>query len=120
MLSPAMHARDDSAIFAPAEAAGRAHVRAKFLYADDDKLFVRGVTYGTFRPGPDGAEYDAATVERDFAAMAANAINAVRLYTVPPRWLLDAAQRHGLRVMVGLPWEQHVTFLADRRRRASI
>ena len=46
--------------------------------------------------------------------MAANGINAVRTYTVPPRWLLDAALRHGLRVMVGLPWEQHVAFLDDR------
>jgi hypothetical protein len=34
-------------------------------------------------------------VERDLAAMAEAGINAVRTYTVPPRWLLDAAQRHG-------------------------
>jgi hypothetical protein len=27
--------------------------------------------------------------------MAEAGINAVRTYTVPPRWLLDAAQRHG-------------------------
>jgi len=44
----------------------------------------------------------------------------VRVYTVPPRWLLDVAQRHGLLVIVGHPWEQHVTFLAERSRRASI
>src|SRR5580765_4637866 len=43
--------------------------------------------------------------------MAATGVNAVRTYTAPPRWLLDAAQRHGLRVMIGLPWEQHVAFL---------
>ena len=52
--------------------------------------------------------------------MAAAGINSVRVYTVPPRWLLDAALRHGLRVMVGLPWEQHVTFLDDRERMRSI
>ena len=46
--------------------------------------------------------------------MAANGVNAVRTYTVPPRWLLDLAHEHGLWVMVGLPWEQHVTFLDDR------
>ena len=34
--------------------------------------------------------------------MAETGINAVRVYTVPPRWLLDIAQEHGLRVMVGL------------------
>jgi GT2 family glycosyltransferase len=83
----------------------------------DEKFWVRGVTYGTFRPGADGALFPvAATVERDFADMAANGLNAVRTYTVPPRWLLDAAQRHGLRVMVGLPWEEHVTFLDDSAR----
>ena len=48
--------------------------------------------------------------------MAAHGINAVRVYSVPPRWLLDAASRHGLRVMVGLAWEQHVAFLDDRTR----
>src|SRR5206468_1338833 len=41
-------------------------------------------------------------------------MNAIRTYTVPPRWLLDIAMEHGLRVMIGLPWEQHITFLEDR------
>lgn len=52
--------------------------------------------------------------------MAANGINAVRTYTVPPLWLLDAACRHGLRVMVGIPWEQHIAFLDDTSRVRSI
>ena len=30
--------------------------------------------------------------------MAASGVNALRTYTPPPGWLLDAAQRHGLRV----------------------
>ena len=47
--------------------------------------------------------------------MAAIGVNAVRTYTVPPTWLLDLALQHRLRVMVGLPWEEHVTFLDDRR-----
>jgi GT2 family glycosyltransferase len=72
------------------------------------------VSYGPFRPHADGSEYhDAEAVDRDFAAMAELGVNAVRTYTVPPAWLLDAAARHGLKVMVGLPWEQHVTFLED-------
>ncbi|MBI3978565.1 MAG: glycosyltransferase [Chloroflexi bacterium] len=94
----------------------RPDVRGKFICVGGEALFVRGVTYGTFRPGADGSEYpDPAIVEHDFAEMAAANVNAVRTYTVPPRWLLDAAERHGLRVMVGLPWEQHVAFLDDRR-----
>ena len=55
----------------------------KFFWADGQKLYVRGVTYGTFRPSADGSEYDPSTVERDFAQMAANGLNAVRAYTVP-------------------------------------
>src|SRR5262249_38979393 len=65
-------------------------------------------------PDEDGREYQHATVARDFAKMSASGLNAVRVYTPPPRWLLDTALEHGLRVMVGLPWEQHVTFLEDR------
>ncbi|MCD6015157.1 MAG: glycosyl transferase family 2 [Solirubrobacterales bacterium] len=52
--------------------------------------------------------------------MAASGFNAVRTYTVPPRWLLDLAADHGLFVMVGLPWEQHIPFLDDRDRARSI
>lgn len=99
----------------------RPGVGGKFLFAGAEKLYVRGVTYGPFRPGADGCEYhDPTVVGQDFARMAAHGINAVRTYTVPPRWLLDEALRHGLRVMVGLPWEQHVTFLDDRRRARDI
>jgi O-antigen biosynthesis protein len=99
----------------------RPQVQGKFLFVGDEKLWIRGVTYGTFRPDADGNEYrDPETVEHDFAQMADSGLNAIRTYTIPPRWLLDAAQRHGLRVMVGLPWEQHVTFLDDKKRARSI
>src|SRR5205823_6175423 len=90
----------------------RPEVRGKFLFAGDEKIYIRGVTYGPFHPGENGCLYhDPETVERDFAHMAEAGINAVRTYTIPPLWLLDAAQRHGLWVMIGIPWEQHITFL---------
>ena len=104
----------------PLSAPARPAARGKFLHAGGRKLYVRGVTYGTFRPNGDGAYPDPDVVERDFAEMVAAGINSVRTYTVPPRWLLDAAARSGLYVMVGLPWEQHVTFLDGARRRRSI
>jgi O-antigen biosynthesis protein len=70
----------------PVKAGIRAHVRGKFIYLGKDKFYVRGVTYGTFRPGADGNHYpEPDVVERDFARMAANGLNAVRTYTVPPR-----------------------------------
>ena len=101
----------------------RPRVWGKFLYVGEEKLYVRGVTYGPFRPGDDGAQYHSPEViERDFAQIAANGFNVVRTYTVvPPRWFLDIAHRHGLRVMVGLPDEQLCfPFLNDGRRIRSI
>jgi len=96
-------------------------VRGKFLFAAGEKVHVRGVTYGPFRPEADGCEYHTREqVQHDFAAMATRGINTVRVYTVPPRWLLDVAADEGLRVMLGLPWEQHVTFLDDAKRAADI
>jgi GT2 family glycosyltransferase len=94
----------------------RPAVRGKFLYLGAEKFWVRGVTYGAFRPDPDGEEYrDSRTIERDFTDIAANGFNAVRIpHTTPPRSLLDAAWRHGLRVMVGLSAEQYVGYLIDR------
>jgi O-antigen biosynthesis protein len=94
----------------------RPRVRGKFLHVRDAKLYVRGVTYGTFRPDADGHQFpQAEVVEHDFTQMVANGVNAVRTYTVPPLWLLDAAYRHGLWVMVGVPWEEHVAFLEDTK-----
>ena len=93
----------------------------KFLYVGDAKLWVRGVTYGTFRPNAGGMLYPApATVRRDFAQIAAAGFNAVRTYTAPPVWLLDLAADQGLRVMAGFAWPQHVTFLDEPRRARAI
>jgi GT2 family glycosyltransferase len=95
-------------------------VKGKFLYVGNNKLWVRGVTYGTFRPDSDGYQYNKRIIEQDFAQIAANGLNAIRTYTVPPRWFLDAALLHGLRVMVGIPWEQHIAFLEDKKNARSI
>src|SRR5215469_8699203 len=93
----------------------RTSVDGKFLSVDGKPFFVRGVTYGAFRPDAAGREYaDNRLIEGDFAQMAAFGINAVRIpHTVPPRSLLDIAARHGLRVMVGLSAEQTAGYLID-------
>ena len=96
-------------------------VRGKFLYCNDQKLWVRGVTYGTFRPDQRGSEFhNRDRVKTDFLLIADAGINAVRTYTVPPLWFLDLAYRQGLYVMVGLPWEQHIAFLDDRQQSVAI
>src|SRR3989449_3356995 len=93
----------------------RPAVAGRFLSSSGVRLWIRGVTYGTFRPRPDGDDYpDPATAESDLRQMTANGLNAVRTYTVPPRWLLDLAYEYRLRVMVGIAWEQHVAFLGDK------
>jgi GT2 family glycosyltransferase len=87
----------------------------KFLFVGGEKFWVRGVTYGTFQPDALGHQFPSPdVVRRDFAAMARAGLNCVRVYTPPPLWLLTLAAWHGLRVMVGLPWEQHIAFLERR------
>jgi beta-galactosidase/beta-glucuronidase len=95
----------------------RPRVSGKFLYVGNEKLWVRGVTYGAFRPDVHGNEYhNLEIIERDFAQMAASGLNTVRIpHTMPPVSLLDAAQRQGLRVMVGLSAEQYVGYLIDKK-----
>jgi glycosyltransferase involved in cell wall biosynthesis len=91
--------------------------RGKFLAVGDRKLYVTGVTYGTFRPDAVGDEYPPRiTARRDLALMAAHGINTVRTYTLPPGWFLDAAQEHGLLVLPSLGAERLVGHLNDGRR----
>ena len=93
----------------------RPQVCGKFLKIGEKKIYIRGVTYGTFRPRFNGEEYpEPEVVEKDFFMMAAHGFNAIRTYTPPPRWLLDIAARHDLHVMVGLPMERYTGYLSQR------
>ncbi len=92
----------------------RAAVDGKFLSIGGDRFLVKGVSYGTFAPDAAGRHFPAAeVVSDDFARMREAGLNTVRTYTAPDASLLDAASRHGLRVMIGLPWPQHIAFLDD-------
>jgi len=87
-------------------------VHGKFFFVGDRKHFIKGVTYGPFAPGSHGAQFpEFAVVDDDFALMQEAGVNTVRVFTVPPLWLLDAARRAGLKLLVGLSWSQHVAFL---------
>ena len=88
----------------------------KFLQVGAERFLIKGVTYGTFAPDASGYQFPPiGRVAEDFRLMAGLGINTVRIYTPPRLDLLDEAAKHGLRVMVGLPWSQHVAFLDDRR-----
>jgi GT2 family glycosyltransferase/DNA-binding beta-propeller fold protein YncE len=113
--SPAVSRRST----APAPA--RIRGDGKFFREGDARFLMKGVTYGTFAPGLDGYQFPPlARIAEDFRQMAALGINTVRLYTPPRLDLLDEASRYGLRVMVGIPWMQHVAFLDDRATNRSI
>ena len=100
----------------PASSLARPSARGKFLFVGSEKFYVRGVTYGTFRPDESGSEFPRpVAVRRDFELMARSGINTVRTYTAPPRWVLDAAQAQGLRVLVGLAGERSAGYLCDGR-----
>lgn len=98
----------------------RFRTRGRSLLLGTEKFHACGVTYGTFRPTDGVAFPPSAQVERDFAAMAAAGVNSLRTYEPPPEWLLDAAFEHGLHLMVGLAWEQHLAFLEDPDRSRAI
>jgi O-antigen biosynthesis protein len=106
---------------APIEPAGNIRVHGKFFFAGEKKHFVKGVTYGPFGVGSHGAQFpERAVVEQDFALMRTAGVNTARVFTVPPLWLLDMAQEAGLKILVGLPWSQHVAFLDSPKVMASI
>lgn len=109
--------RSPTSSSAPAE---RPSIVGRFIFCGGTKFYAKGVTYGAFKPDETGNEYhDLEKIARDFEQMAANGINTVRIpHTMPPRELLDVAQRHDLKVMVGLSAEQYVGYLIDKDKAA--
>jgi glycosyltransferase involved in cell wall biosynthesis len=96
-------------------------VRAKFFFEGDRKWFLKGATYGPFHPNADGdLTASPEQAREDFRLMWELGVNLIRVYHVPPRWLLDLAAEFGLRVMISIPWTQHVEFLNNRKLRAQI
>ena len=84
---------------------GGPQVDGKFLRVDGERFYVRGVTYGTFAQTELGLFPGLKRVEEDFAAMAAVGINTVRTYTVPGLEILDLAEEAGLKLLMGVWWD---------------
>ena len=99
----------------------RVVVKGKFLYWREKKFYIKGVTYGTFAPRENDNQFpEDPVIEQDLKLMSEHGINCVRTYTVPPKFLLDTALAYDIKVMVGLPWEQHITFLDSKERKRDI
>jgi cellulose synthase/poly-beta-1,6-N-acetylglucosamine synthase-like glycosyltransferase len=96
-------------------------VKGKFFFIKDKKFYLKGVSYGPFSIGSHGESFpEKSVVEKDFAMMAEMGANCVRTYTVPPDWLLDLAAISGLRLLIGIPWSQHIAFLNSSAVKAEI
>ena len=99
----------------------RIRPRAKFFFEGEKKFFVKGVTYGPFKPDADGNYLGPPQqIDADVALMRRAGLNVIRIYHSPPRWFLDRCAAAGLRVLVTLPWEKHIEFLRERSMRKQI
>jgi O-antigen biosynthesis protein len=91
---------------------GRLSARGKYIYQNEQKFFARGVSYGPFAPNSLGESYpEQDRVAADFALISQLGANLVRTYVIPPPWMFELAAKHELRLMAGISWPQHLTFL---------
>lgn len=98
----------------------RVRVDGKFFRAGGRKFYLKGITYGPFKPDAAGLTFPSPMRTRqDFALMRELGANVARVYDVPPRWLLDLAAESGLRVLVDIPWNKHTCFLESPRETAA-
>jgi hypothetical protein len=85
------------------------------------RFWLRGVSYGPFRATRTGEFLpEPAVVEHDLGLVRELGANCLRVYHPPPAWFVEQTHAAGLRLLVGLPWAQHVRFLDDPRTRAEI
>ena len=81
----------------------------KFLWTGDTKFFLHGTTYGPFGPITRNHGLPPPDVTaKDLNDMQNWGANILRLYQVPPEWFLDQCAERGLRVVVSIPWIDHV------------
>ncbi|MDB6016503.1 MAG: hypothetical protein JWR19_992 [Pedosphaera sp.] len=97
----------------------RVTVDGKFFRLGREKFHLKGVSYGPFAPiGKEGTFASREQTARDFAQIRELGANLVRVYHVPPRWFLDLATEHGLKVFVDIPWNKDVCFLDSHAQKA--
>ena len=95
-------------------------VRAKFFFEGDDKFFLKGVTYGPFAPDAEGNFVgNPEQARRDTGHDARARHQPPSALPRPPAWFLDLCREYRLRVLISIPWAEHVEFLNNRpiRRR---
>ena len=92
----------------------RITVAGKFFRAGDDRFFAKAVSYGPFPPDAEGRTFPIEeALQRDLQMVVELGANTLRVYEVPSVEFVDACAGLGLRVIIGIPWAQHVDFLED-------
>jgi glycosyltransferase involved in cell wall biosynthesis len=95
----------------------RVRTDGKFFSAGSERFEFRGVTYGTFAPRGDGAQFpELPRVESDFATMREAGFSVVRTYTLPPDDVIEAAAEHGLRILADVFYPDWRYLLGGSRR----
>ncbi|MGA2442284.1 MAG: glycoside hydrolase family 2 TIM barrel-domain containing protein, partial [Tepidisphaeraceae bacterium] len=86
----------------------------KFFRLGKEKFYVKGVTYGPFRPDADGLTFPSpAQAKRDFEKILELGANCLRIYHIPPAWFLDLADEFGLKIFLDVAWAKNLTFIGD-------
>ena len=110
-----------NAAAAAATSLPRIRATGKFLEAGSEKCFLHGATYGPFGPaGLNGGLPEPATAARDLDAMKAWGANVLRLYHPPPEWFIDLCTARQLRLVVSIPWADHVDFLRHKASQRAV
>ena len=90
----------------------RVIVDGKFFRIGEKKFHAKGVTYGPFPPNAKGEFFaDEERTKADFKQIAGLGANVLRVYHMPPKWLLDLAQQHELKLVVDIAWWKTGCFL---------
>src|SRR5207248_2297575 len=94
---------------------------SKFFFEGDRKFFIKGATYGPFKPDAKGDSFGRPEqVDVDLRMMREIGLNLLRVYYPPPEWFLEKCLAAGIRVLITLPWEKHVEFLRQKKVRDDI
>ena len=97
-------------------ATNRVRRDGKFFRLGSEKFYVKGVTYGPFKPDADGLTLASpAQTRRDFELMLEMGANCLRIYHTPPAWFLDLAQEMGLKIFLDVAWAKNLTFIGDAK-----
>ncbi|MGZ4982690.1 MAG: glycosyltransferase, partial [Chthoniobacterales bacterium] len=101
--------------------AGPVRALGKFFFEGDRKFFVKGITYGPFKPDSEGNYLGTPDqLKRDLAQMREVGLNVIRIYHTPSLWFLDECAAAGMRVLITLPWAKHIEFLRTQEMRRTV